>query len=60
MYKIFCSIIVIYLIFLTGCSNSPKYNDEDVAAIVKGEEITIGELRFFILMKKYLICWTGQ
>lgn len=46
MYKILCSIIFIYLIFITGCSDSPKYNDEDVAAIVKGEEITIGELRF--------------
>ncbi|MFS0824694.1 hypothetical protein [Bacillus sp. 1P02SD] len=46
MYKPFCSIIVIYLIILTGCSDSPKYNDEDVAAIVRGEEITIGELRF--------------
>lgn len=46
IYKIFYSIIVSYFIFLTGCSDSPKYKDEDVAAIVKGEEITIGELRF--------------
>lgn len=29
-----------------GCSNSFKYSDNEVAAIVKGEEITIGELRF--------------
>ncbi|WP_096154166.1 MULTISPECIES: SurA N-terminal domain-containing protein [Bacillus] len=54
MYKIFCSIIVIYLIFLTGCSDSPKYNDEDVAAIVRGEEITIGELRFLYPDEKIL------
>ncbi|MED4018708.1 hypothetical protein [Sutcliffiella cohnii] len=46
MYKFFCSIIVIYFIFLTGCSNSANYNDEDIAAIVRGEEITVGELRF--------------
>ncbi|WP_456278908.1 hypothetical protein [Bacillus sp. AK128] len=46
IYKIFCFIIVIYLISLTGCSDSPKYKDEDIAAIVRGEKITIGELRF--------------
>jgi HJR/Mrr/RecB family endonuclease len=54
MYKPFCSIIVIYLIILTGCSDSPKYNDEDVAVIVRGEEITIGELRFLYLDEEIL------
>lgn len=34
------------LFFLVGCSDSTKYNDEDIVAIVRGEEITIGELRF--------------
>lgn len=46
MYKFLFSTIVIYLIILVGCSDSTRYNDEDVAAIVRGEEITIGELRF--------------
>ena len=34
-----------------GCSDSDiaKYDDEDVAAIVRGEEITIGDLRFLFL-----------
>lgn len=35
------------LIVLTGCNPISKYEDEDVAAIVRGEEITVGELRFF-------------
>ena len=38
--------MLIFFIFLVGCSDSLKYSDEEVAAIVRGEEITIGELRF--------------
>ncbi|MCM3710212.1 SurA N-terminal domain-containing protein [Sporosarcina luteola] len=34
------------LIMLAGCNSISKYDDEDVAAIVRGEEITVGELRF--------------
>ena len=34
------------LIVLAGCNSISKYDDEDVAAIVRGEEITVGELRF--------------
>ncbi|WP_458949081.1 hypothetical protein [Oceanobacillus sp. CAU 1775] len=37
--------IVMILFLLTGCSDLSKYDDEDTAAIVRGEEITIGELR---------------
>lgn len=29
-----------------GCSNISKYDDAEVAAVVKGEEITVGDLRF--------------
>lgn len=36
----------IFVFLLAGCSNSLKYSNEEVAAIVRGEEITIGELRF--------------
>lgn len=31
---------------MVGCTDHLDYNDDDVAAIVRGEEITIGELRF--------------
>ncbi|MGG0667341.1 hypothetical protein [Sporosarcina koreensis] len=34
------------LMFLAGCNSISKYEDDDVAAIVRGEEITVGELRF--------------
>jgi len=36
----------IILILVVGCTNQLNYNDDDIAAIVNGEEITIGELRF--------------
>lgn len=34
------------ILFLVGCHSLSKYDDNEVAAIVKGEEITVGELRF--------------
>lgn len=37
---------LIFFIFTVGCTDITRYNDDDIAAIVKGEEITIGELRF--------------
>lgn len=46
MNKIYCTSLFIFAFLLAGCSNSFKYSDEEVAAIVRGEEITIGELRF--------------
>jgi len=42
------------LIFLAGCNSISKYDDEDVAAIVRGEEITVGELRFLFPDDKIL------
>jgi len=38
--------VLILFIFLTGCSSISTYDDHEVAAIVKGQEITIGDLRF--------------
>ena len=38
--------LFICLLILSGCMNSSTYNDEDVAAIVRGEEISVGYLRF--------------
>lgn len=34
------------ILFLVGCHSLSKYDNNEVAAIVKGEEITVGELRF--------------
>lgn len=46
MYKSFSFILLMFIIFITGCTDAIKFKNEDVAAIVKGEEITIGDLRF--------------
>lgn len=40
------SCILLFCIFLAACQNISKYNDEDIAAIIRGEELTVGELRF--------------
>src|SRR5699024_931004 len=45
MYKWVGCMLLICLFILSGCMNSAAYKDEDVAAIVRGEEITIGYLR---------------
>src|SRR5699024_1382365 len=45
MYKWVGSMIHICLFILSGCMNSAAYNDEDVAAIGRREEITVGYLR---------------
>lgn len=37
---------LISLFFIAGCSDKLKYDDDEVAAVVRGEEITIGDLRF--------------
>lgn len=39
---------------LAGCNSISKYEDDDVAAIVRGEEITVGELRFLYADDKVL------
>lgn len=41
----FFTISIIISILLVGCSNSLKYDNEKVAAIIRGEELTIGDLR---------------
>jgi len=45
MYKWVGCMLLICLFILSGCMNSAAYKDEDVAAIVRGEEITVGYLR---------------
>src|SRR5699024_7289333 len=45
MYKWVGCMMLICLFILSGCMNSAAYKDEDVAAIVRGEEITVGYLR---------------
>lgn len=46
MYKWVCCMLLICLFILSGCMNTAEYKDDDVAAIVRGEEITVGYLRF--------------
>lgn len=45
MYKRVCYTLSICLFILSGCMNSGLGKNEDVAAIVRGEEITVGYLR---------------
>jgi len=42
------SILLIPVIFLVACSDTLEYDDDDVAAVVMGNEITIGDLRFLV------------
>ncbi|WP_233204438.1 hypothetical protein [Sporosarcina sp. P17b] len=42
----FCFVMLV-LILLSGCSGIAKYDHDDPAAIVNGQEITVGDLRFF-------------
>lgn len=46
MSKVLQVCVLVFVIFMAGCSSISKYEDSEVAAIVKGEEITIGDLRF--------------
>lgn len=46
MYKKIGCMLFICLLILSGCMNSSAYNDEDVVAVVRGEEISVGFLRF--------------
>ncbi|RKQ29994.1 hypothetical protein [Oceanobacillus halophilus] len=46
MSKVVRFSILMLFIFMAGCSSISKYDDNEAAAIVKGQEITIGELRF--------------
>ncbi|SET74620.1 hypothetical protein SAMN05421676_107163 [Salinibacillus kushneri] len=51
MNKLISCIILISISFVVGCSDSTKYDNDDVAAIVRGEEITVGDIRFFAEVK---------
>ncbi len=46
MYKQIGCMLFICLLILSGCMSSSTYKDEDVAAVVRGEEISVGYLRF--------------
>lgn len=39
-------LLLILVIFIAACTNTLQYNKDEVAAVVKGKEITIGDLRF--------------
>lgn len=46
MKRLASVMFLVCLMILAGCNSISKYEDDDVAAIVRGEEITVGELRF--------------
>ncbi|MET3684456.1 Mn-dependent DtxR family transcriptional regulator [Alkalibacillus flavidus] len=48
MNKLISSIILISLSFIVGCSGSATCDNDEVAAIVRGEEITVGDIRFLV------------
>ncbi|GKV65144.1 MULTISPECIES: hypothetical protein [unclassified Sporosarcina] len=48
------SFVLLLFILLSGCSNIAKYDNDEPAAIVKGQEITVGDLRFLFPDKKVL------
>ncbi|WP_170158518.1 hypothetical protein [Aquisalibacillus elongatus] len=43
--------ILISISFVVGCSDSTNYDHDDVVAVVRGEEITVGYIRFFSEVK---------
>lgn len=46
MRKVLSFSILIVIILFAGCNSLAKYDDNEVAAIVRGKEITVGDLRF--------------
>jgi len=46
LYKRLIYIVLISFFILSGCTGNNAYKDEDVAAVVRGEKITVGYLRF--------------
>lgn len=46
MKKILWYTLLVIVIFLVGCQDFSKYDDEAIAAVIRGEELTVGELRF--------------
>ncbi|MCM3741526.1 hypothetical protein M3210_14730 [Oceanobacillus luteolus] len=45
MYKWIGCLMLLILPILSGCVDSASYKDDDIAAIVRGEEIAVGDLR---------------
>ncbi|GEL77417.1 hypothetical protein [Tenuibacillus multivorans] len=45
--KFISCFILIGISLIVGCSDTTEYDHDDVAAIVRGEEITVGDIRFF-------------
>ncbi|WP_153720734.1 hypothetical protein [Sporosarcina cascadiensis] len=48
------SFVLLLFILLSGCSNITKYDNDEPAAIVRGQEITVGELRLLYPDKQVL------
>lgn len=46
MKKYITSTLLIIIIFLVGCSFGSKFDNDEIVAIVRGTEITMGEMRF--------------
>ncbi|WP_301110006.1 hypothetical protein [Sporosarcina sp.] len=54
----FCFVLLLFVL-LSGCSGVAKYDNDEPAAIVKGQEITVGELRFLFPDKTALSYLNG-
>lgn len=56
MMKFVRLFMLVALLFVGGCTNKDiaDYNDDDIAAIVRGEEVTVGELRILYTEEKIL------
>lgn len=56
MIKFVKVLTFVAVLFIVGCTNKviEDYNDDDIAAIVRGEEITVGELRILYTNEKAL------
>lgn len=60
MKKMYPVIMTMCIIFIIGCSDISKYNGDDVVAVVRGEEMTIGQLRFLYPDDKVLEMVEGE
>ncbi|WP_217585831.1 hypothetical protein [Lentibacillus saliphilus] len=54
MLKLFKYACLISLLLIVGCTNDIGHDDDAIAAVVRGEEITIGDLRFLYPDEKVL------
>ncbi|MEH7237828.1 hypothetical protein [Bacillus sp. JJ1562] len=51
MRKIITFGMIGFVSFIVSCTSESKYSDDDVAAIVRGDEITVGDIRFLYEVK---------